>query len=66
MCRGPPDGMLHYTEIFHGGKKPLKQNMIKYFSKSSLDDSDRVARRKEMMMSCRRKFSYKPNTNATE
>lgn len=56
MCRRPPDGMLHYTEIFHGGKT-LKQNMIKYFSKNSLGGSDRVVRRKEMMVSCRRKYS---------
>lgn len=56
MCRGPPDGMLHYIEIFQG-IKTLKQNMIKYFHKTSLGGSDRVVRRKEMVASCRRKYS---------
>lgn len=55
MCPGPLDGMLHYTEIFHG-EKTLRQAMIKYFYKSRCRGSDRVVRR-EMVLSCRRKYS---------
>lgn len=45
------------TLRFFQGIKTLKQNMIKYFHKTSLGGSDRVVRRKEMVLSCRRKYS---------
>lgn len=37
--------------------KNSKANMIKYFYKSSLSVGDRLLRRREMVVSCRRKYS---------